>query len=105
MRTMPWASRPMPMPWVRVCLAAGVVTMPLLAIAWPSAGLGILYTLFALDVCALCMVIFSLGGCAVALHRRTWRPAIAEAGMAVLMAAASASPLVWLALIGLGDGD
>ena len=93
------------MPWTRLCLAAGVVTMPLLVLAWTSAALGILYALFALDVCALCSVVFSLGCCAAALRRRAWRPALAEAGMAVLMAAASASPLVWLALIGLGHGD
>ena len=98
-------SRRMPVPWTRFGLAAGIAAMPLSLLAWTGASGVLLCVLFALDVSTLGAAVFSLCRCALALNRRAWRWALLEAGMALLMLAASASPLVWFAVFWGLDGD
>ena len=95
----------MPVPWTRLGLAAAIVALPPTMFAWSGAAGILLGLLLALDAGALVAVVFSLGCCALALNRGAWRPALVEAGVAVLMLAAAASPLMWLMAIGIGNDD
>lgn len=97
--------RPMPVPWARLGLAAGIVALPPAMFRWTGPAELALWLLLIVDAATLGAVLFSLGRCALALNRGAWRPARDEAGMAVLMLAAAASPLAWLMAIGIDRGD